>query len=219
MLGPTSATNFIWRVWHRAHHRDSILPPPHDPHMSGRSTRLTVRLFTSPIWRVEHRRPEQGAPFQVMFDLCLVCSVNERCLIVFSNRKKLYFFIPFSIHMNVRSAGLKFKIATSFIWRVGHGGHHRDSTLPPYGWSSHEVNSERRFFSAIRRVKHRGLIRREKNHLLFFLERARADLSPVYSVKVRHLEQARSNLCHLGSACSFHLAHPTHLVDKRGAHE
>ena len=70
--------------------------------------------------------------------------------------------------MNVRSAGLKFKIANNFIWRVGHGVHHRDSTLPPCGWSSHEVNSERLFFSSIRRVKHRGLIRREKNHLLFF---------------------------------------------------
>ena len=121
--------------------------------------------------------------------------------------------------MNVRSTGLKFKIATNFIWRVGHGIHHRDSTLPPYGWSNHEVNSERLFFSSIRRVEHRGLIRREKNHLLFFLERARTDLSPVYSVKVRHLEQARSNLCHLGSACSSHLVRPTHLVNKRGAHE
>ena len=70
--------------------------------------------------------------------------------------------------MNVRSAGLKFKIATNFIWRVGHGVHHRDSTLPPYGWSSHEVNSERLFFSSIRRVERRGLIRREKNQVLFF---------------------------------------------------
>ena len=58
-----------------------------------------------------------------------------------------------------------------------------------------------------------------ENQVLFFLEKARTDLSPAYSVKVRHLEQARSNLCHLGSACSFHLVHPTHLVDKRGAHE
>ena len=48
--------------------------------------------------------------------------------------------------MKVRSAGLKFKIATNFIWRVGRGVHHRDSTLPPYGWSGHEVNSERIFF-------------------------------------------------------------------------
>ena len=53
----------------------------------------------------------------------------------------------------------------------------------------------------------------------FFLEKARTDLSPAYSVKVRHLEQARSNLCHLGSACSSHLVRPTHLVNKRGAHE
>ena len=48
--------------------------------------------------------------------------------------------------MKVRSAGLKFKIATNFIWRVGRGVHHRDSTLPPYGWSGHEVKSERIFF-------------------------------------------------------------------------
>ena len=41
---------------------------------------------------------------------------------------------------------MKFKIATNFIWRVGRGVHHRDSTLPPYGWSSHEVNSQRHFF-------------------------------------------------------------------------
>ena len=47
--------------------------------------------------------------------------------------------------MKVRTAGLKFKIATNFIWRAGHRGHHRDSTLPPYGWSSHEVNSETLF--------------------------------------------------------------------------
>ena len=64
--------------------------------------------------------------------------------------------------MNVRSAGLKFKIATNFIWRVGRGVHHRDSTLPPYGWSSHEVNSERFFFSSIRRVDHRGVKRGDK---------------------------------------------------------
>ena len=64
--------------------------------------------------------------------------------------------------MKVRSAGVKFKIATNFIWRVGHGVHHRDSTLPPYGWSSHEVNSERLFFSSIRRVEHRGVKRGDK---------------------------------------------------------
>ena len=64
--------------------------------------------------------------------------------------------------MNVRSAGLKFKIATNFIWRVGRGVHHRDSTLPPYGWSSHEVNSERLFFSSIQRVEHRGVKRGDK---------------------------------------------------------
>ena len=64
--------------------------------------------------------------------------------------------------MNVRSAGLKFKIATNFIWRVGRGVHHRDSTLPPYGWSSHGVNSERLFFSSIRRVEHRGVKRGDK---------------------------------------------------------
>ena len=64
--------------------------------------------------------------------------------------------------MNVRSAGLKFKIANNFIWRVWRGVHHRDSTLPPYGWSSHEVNSERLFFSAIQRVEHRGVKRGDK---------------------------------------------------------
>ena len=55
--------------------------------------------------------------------------------------------------------------------------------------------------------------------MYFLLEKARTDLSPACSVKVRHLEQARSNLCHLGSACSSHLVRPTHLVYKRGAHE
>ena len=69
--------------------------------------------------------------------------------------------------MKVRSAGLKFKIATNFIWRVGHGVHHRDSTLPPYGWSYHEVNSERLFFSSIRRVEHRGVKRGDKVQVLF----------------------------------------------------
>ena len=64
--------------------------------------------------------------------------------------------------MKVRSAGLKFKIATNFIWRVWHGVHHRDSTLPPYGWSIHGVNSERLFFSAKRRVEHRGVKRGDK---------------------------------------------------------
>ena len=64
--------------------------------------------------------------------------------------------------MKVRSAGLKFKIATNFIWRVGRGVHHRDSTLPSYGWSTHEVNSERLFFSSIRRVEHRGVKRGDK---------------------------------------------------------
>ena len=58
-----------------------------------------------------------------------------------------------------------------------------------------------------------------ENQVLFFLEKGRTDLSPACSVKVRHLEQARSNLCHLGSACSSHLVRPTHLVNKRGAHE
>ena len=53
----------------------------------------------------------------------------------------------------------------------------------------------------------------------FFLEKARTDLSPACSVKVRHLEKARSNLCHLGSACSSRLVDLTHLGDKRGAHE
>ena len=62
---------------------------------------------------------------------------------------------------------MKFKIATYFIWRVGHGVHHRDSTLPPYGWSSHEVNSERRFFSSIQRVEHRGVKRGDKVQVLF----------------------------------------------------
>ena len=60
---------------------------------------------------------------------------------------------------------------------------------------------------------------KEENQVLFFLEKARTDLSPACSVKVRHLEQARSDLCHLGSACSSHLVRPTHLVNKRGAHE
>ena len=55
--------------------------------------------------------------------------------------------------------------------------------------------------------------------MYFLLEKARTDLFPACSVKVRHLEQARSNLCHLGSACSFHLVRPTHPVNKRGAHE
>ena len=62
---------------------------------------------------------------------------------------------------------MKFKIATNFIWRVGHGVHHRDSTLPPYGWSYHEVNSERLFFSSIRRVEHRGVKRGDKVQVLF----------------------------------------------------
>ena len=57
---------------------------------------------------------------------------------------------------------MKFKIANNFIWRVGHGVHHRDSTLPPYGWSIHGVNSERLFFSAKRRVEHRGVKRGDK---------------------------------------------------------
>ena len=61
---------------------------------------------------------------------------------------------------------MKFKIATNFIWRVGHGVHHRDSTLPPYGWSYHEVNSERLFFSSIRRVEHRGVKRGDKVQVL-----------------------------------------------------
>ena len=69
--------------------------------------------------------------------------------------------------MKVRSAGLKFKIANNFIWRVGHGVHHRDSTLPPYGWSNHGVNSERLFFSSIRRVEHRGVKRGDKVQVLF----------------------------------------------------
>ena len=62
---------------------------------------------------------------------------------------------------------MKCKIATNFIWRVGHGVHHRDSTLPPYGWSNHEVNSERLFFSSIRRVEHRGVKRDDKVQVLF----------------------------------------------------
>ena len=45
----------------------------------------------------------------------------------------------------VRTAGLKFKISNNFIWQVGREVHHRDSTLPPYGCSSHRVNSERLF--------------------------------------------------------------------------
>ena len=69
--------------------------------------------------------------------------------------------------MKVRSAGLKFKIASNFIWRVGRGVYHRDSTLPPYGWSSHEVNSERIFFSSILRVEHRGVKRGDKVQVLF----------------------------------------------------
>ena len=62
---------------------------------------------------------------------------------------------------------MKFKIATNFIWRVGRGVHHRDSTLPPYGWSTHEVNSERLFFSAIWRVEHRGVKRGDKVQVFF----------------------------------------------------
>ena len=55
--------------------------------------------------------------------------------------------------------------------------------------------------------------------MYFFLKKARTDLSPACSIKVRHLEKARSNLCHLGSACSSRLVRPTHLGDKREAHE
>ena len=62
---------------------------------------------------------------------------------------------------------MKFKVATNFIWLVGRGVHHRDSTLPPYGWSTHEVNSERLFFSAIWRVEHRSLKRGDKVQVLF----------------------------------------------------
>ena len=69
--------------------------------------------------------------------------------------------------MKVRSAGLKFKIANNFIWRVGRGVHHRDSTLPPYSWSIHGVNSESLFFSSIRRVEHRGVKRGDKVQVLF----------------------------------------------------
>ena len=37
--------------------------------------------------------------------------------------------------------------------------------------------------------------------------------------KTYPLEQARSNLCHVGSVCSSHLGGTTHLVDKRGTLE
>ena len=103
--------------------------------------------------------------------------------------------------MKVRSAGLKFKIATNFIWRVGHGVHHRDSILPPYGWSSHEVNSQRLFF--VRDMTSRASrckARRQSPSLVPWnkhghLEQARTDLCPTCSVKVSHLDQARSDLC------------------------
>ena len=131
--------------------------------------------------------------------------------------------------MKVRSAGLKFKIATNFIWRVGRGVHHRDSTLPPYGWSSHEVNSERLFFSAIRRVEHRGVKGGDKVQILF-PERHTATSNKrdpicallLYSVsavwlscsleqkyppwnRTGHLEQARIDLCPAGSIKVGHL--------------
>ena len=102
--------------------------------------------------------------------------------------------------MKVRTAGLKFKIATNFIWRVGHGVHHRDSTLPPYGWSSHGVNSERLFTPR-------------------YGESSIAVYCKVRNTKSCLLEQTRSNLCHVGSVCSFHLVCATRLEEKRGALE
>ena len=101
--------------------------------------------------------------------------------------------------MNVRSAGLKFKIATNFIWRFGHGVHHRDSTLPPYGWSNHEVNSEPFFLLDTASRASRCKARRQSPCLVAWnkhghLEQARTDLCPACSVKVSHLDQTRSDL-------------------------
>ena len=87
---------------------------------------------------------------------------------------------------------MKFKIATNFTWRVGHRVHHRDSTLPPYGWSSHGVNSERLFTPR-------------------YGESSIAVYCKVRNTKSCLLEQTRSNLCHVGSVCSFHLVCATRL--------
>ena len=91
MLGPMSTTNFIWRVWHRAHHRDSILPPPHHhPHMAGRSTGLILRLFTPPVWRVEHRGLIRKEKNQVLFFLSKkrepICPLPAQSKSVTSNK-------------------------------------------------------------------------------------------------------------------------------------
>ena len=56
------------------------------------------------------------------------------------------------------------------------------------------------------------------------LEQARPNLCDVFSVKVLCVflltrQPARSNVCHVGSACSSHLGGTTHLVDKRGTFE
>ena len=67
---------------------------------------------------------------------------NVRCSIVFSNRTNFTPLFVSQFTRKVRTAGSTFKIVTNFIWRVGRGNHHRDPTLPPYGLSSHGVNSQ-----------------------------------------------------------------------------
>ena len=51
----------------------------------------------------------------------------------------------YSFDTKIRTARSKLKIATNFIWRLGHGVNHRDSILPLYDRSSHVVNSQRLF--------------------------------------------------------------------------
>ena len=111
-------------------------PPP--LHMTGRSTGAIARLYTPPI--MASRASTSTTKIQPI--RALPAKSNVRCLIVFSNRTNFTPLFVSQFTRKVRTAGSTFKIVTNFIWRVGRGDHHRDPTLPPYGFSSHGVNSQ-----------------------------------------------------------------------------
>ena len=138
----------------------------------GRSGTASVIFFFEQRWTVANRRDPIFDFFsQTNSAVRLSCSVKQsrplrkrvnpsnkrgvtRSLSV-KSKSTLCDFLDqknnlYSFDTKICTVRSKFKIATNFTWRVGHGVHHGDSILPPpppppYDRSSHGVNSQRLF--------------------------------------------------------------------------
>ena len=68
----------------------------------------------------------------------------------------------------------------------------------------------RLFTPPIWRVEHGGLIRKEKNQVLFFFSKKREPICPLIAQSTKSVTSNKHNLRHLGSVCSSHLVDPKH---------